>query len=85
MTSNLLENLKLSELSAKRAYEFALIMQPLKPERRDGFHRLPAGAAGLGPQKEELRSSSLRNRRSPPPGDGQTDSARIIRSMRRGS
>ena len=27
---HLLENLKLSEMSAKRAYEFAFIMQPLK-------------------------------------------------------
>jgi kynurenine formamidase len=33
---HLLENLKLSELSAKRAYEFALIMQPLKMKGATG-------------------------------------------------
>ena len=36
------------------------------------------GVAGLGPQKEELRSSFLRNRRSTPTRDASTNSARII-------
>ena len=82
---HMLENLKLDELSAKRIYEFAFVMQPLKAR----LHRLHGRAVairwprGEGEVGERAAHDSTGRIPNPLQGDGGPEASRPRSELRR--